>query len=137
MFLMGLELYIFLIILVTILVLTPIKRCCPAHKEKLQKFQDKYLWNGLAAVFIESTLETGIALTMSYGSFSVGEGYQYTAGRVLTIVIAAFAAIWILFTIVFLFIPCPGNKVSDRLKTNATRLNILYGSLKYEESYYK
>lgn len=80
MFCMGLELYItigfVLLILILIAIINTSNWRVSAHrKEKLKAFKDKYLFNGLIAVFIESTLETTIALTLSYYIWNIGDSF--------------------------------------------------------------
>jgi hypothetical protein len=84
---MGLELYLFWILVISLLVLLLVKKC--NWKDKIQKFQDTYLYNAFVVLFLESTLETTIALSLMYRVFNEGEGFQYTIARVLTIILTA------------------------------------------------
>jgi hypothetical protein len=69
---MGLELYYFvgtLILTVLLSIVYNILRCsvyCSYSKERVGKFIEEYLYNGLIVFFLESTLETSIALSMNY-----------------------------------------------------------------------
>jgi uncharacterized membrane protein YciS (DUF1049 family) len=87
------------------------------------------------AVFIESALETSVALVLSYGVFSEGTGFHYTISRVLTVIFSAGFVVAIVFALIFLFVPVPGSMdLKERLENNAERFEVLYGELNYEES---
>jgi hypothetical protein len=55
--------------------------------------------------------------------------------RVLTVIFGVLFATWILFSIGFLYVPCPCSRnVKERLENNAERFNVLFGQLKYNEN---
>ena len=69
MFSMGLELYFtfgFLILLSVISLVVCLKCCHSIRIDKMKAFKDRNLYNGLIAVFLESTLETSIALSLTW-----------------------------------------------------------------------
>jgi len=88
MFTMGLELYLFWVLVFVLLTSFALKKCL--WKERVNKFRDNYLWNAFVVFFLESTLETTIALSLMYRVFDEGVGYQYSIARVLTILLTVF-----------------------------------------------
>jgi uncharacterized membrane protein YciS (DUF1049 family) len=135
MFSMGLGLYFNIGFILGLLITTIIIKCkCCSDKRrgKIATYRDGNLFNGLIAVFNTSTLETSVGLVMSLSLFSEGTGFTYACSKVLTIAFGIGFAAWILYTLIFLFVPCPCSRdVKKRLENNAEQLNALYGELDY------